>query len=105
MTTPISNAIAAYQAATSPKLGGAESPAAEVASTGQTFGALLDKVGTDALQAQKTAEEMSKQAVAGKADLRDVVTAVQNAELTLETVVAVRDKVINAYNEILKMPI
>ncbi len=43
--------------------------------------------------------------IAGEADLKDVITAVANAEQTLETVVAVRDKVLAAYNEILKMPI
>ena len=35
----------------------------------------------------------------------DVVTAVAEAEATLQTVVAVRDKVIAAYNDIIKMPI
>ena len=45
------------------------------------------------------------QALAGKADLADVVTAVSNAELTLQTVVAVRDRVVAAYLDILKMPI
>jgi flagellar hook-basal body complex protein FliE len=34
-----------------------------------------------------------------------VVTAVTNAELTLETVVAVRDRVVQAYQDILRMPI
>jgi len=33
------------------------------------------------------------------------VTAVANAEHTLETVIAVRDKVLTAYQEILRMPI
>ncbi|NBX04163.1 MAG: flagellar hook-basal body complex protein FliE, partial [Alphaproteobacteria bacterium] len=41
----------------------------------------------------------------GKVDLTDLVTAVSSAELTLNTVVAVRDKVINAYQEIIRMPI
>ena len=35
----------------------------------------------------------------------DVVTAVANAELTLETVVAIRDQVIQAYQEVIRMPI
>jgi flagellar hook-basal body complex protein FliE len=34
-----------------------------------------------------------------------VVTAVSNAEVTLQTVVAVRDRVVAAYLDILKMPI
>ncbi len=44
------------------------------------------------------------QALNGNSDLVDVVTTVQNAEMVLETVVAVRDKVIAAYNDIIKMP-
>ena len=45
------------------------------------------------------------QAATGKADLVDVVTAVAAAEATLETVVTVRDQVIKAYQDILRMPI
>jgi flagellar hook-basal body complex protein FliE len=43
--------------------------------------------------------------LAGKADIVDVVNAVNQAELTLDTVVAVRDKVVSAYQSILNMPI
>ena len=50
-------------------------------------------------------EKLSAQSVAGKAELTDVVTAVTSAELTLQTVVAVRDRVISAYQEIMRMPI
>lgn len=53
----------------------------------------------------KAGEQQSLAAAAGAADLTDVVTAVGKAELTLQTVVAVRDKVIQAYQEILRMPI
>ena len=45
------------------------------------------------------------EALNGSADLVDVVTSVQNAEMVLDTVVAVRDKVIAAYQDIIKMPI
>ncbi|MEM7571197.1 MAG: flagellar hook-basal body complex protein FliE [Pseudomonadota bacterium] len=41
----------------------------------------------------------------GQAQLLDVVTAVTSAEMAVETVVAVRDKVLSAYNDIIKMPI
>ena len=41
----------------------------------------------------------------GQVDIRDVVMAVNNAEVTLQTAVAVRDKVIAAYQEIMRMPI
>jgi flagellar hook-basal body complex protein FliE len=45
------------------------------------------------------------QALAGQADLTDVVIAVTNAEVTLQTVVAIRDRVIQAYQEIIRMPL
>ena len=50
-------------------------------------------------------EQKSAQAVTGQVDIRDVVMAVNNAEVTLQTAVAVRDKVIAAYQEIMRMPI
>ncbi len=50
-------------------------------------------------------EAVTTRAIAGKADVTDVVMAVSNAELSLNTVVAVRDRVISAYQDIIKMPI
>ena len=49
------------------------------------------------------AEATQLQALTGKVDLSNLVTAVANAELTLNTVVAVRDRVITAYNAIINM--
>jgi flagellar hook-basal body complex protein FliE len=48
---------------------------------------------------------MAIKQVAGQADIVDVVNAVNAAELSLDTVVAVRDKVIQAYQSIMQMPI
>ena len=50
-------------------------------------------------------EKMAANQASGKADIVDVVSAVNSAELTLDTVVAVRDKVIAAYQSIMQMPI
>lgn len=69
------------------------------------FGSLVQNVLASAQQSTKAAEAQSMAAVAGKADIVDVVTAISAAESTLETVVAVRDQVISAYQEILRMPI
>ncbi len=44
-------------------------------------------------------------AAQGKANLVDVVTAVSESEAAIETLVAVRDRVIAAYEEIMRMPI
>jgi flagellar hook-basal body complex protein FliE len=53
----------------------------------------------------RAGEAMTLQAAAGNADINDVVLAVGKAEMTLQTVVTLRDKVIHAYQEILRMPI
>ena len=50
-------------------------------------------------------EMLSTKAIAKEADMHDMITAVSNAELTLNAVVAVRDRVISAYQDIIKMPI
>lgn len=50
-------------------------------------------------------EATATKALMGKADLTDVVTAVSQAETALNTVVTIRDRVINAYQDIIKMPI
>jgi len=57
------------------------------------------------VQAGYKSENMAMKQMMGKADIADVVTAVTNAETALNTVVAVRDRVINAYQDIIKMPI
>lgn len=71
----------------------------------QAFGGLLNTALSTASGAGQTVETAMVQAATGKADLVDVVTAVAAAEATLETVVAVRDQVIKAYQDILRMPI
>jgi flagellar hook-basal body complex protein FliE len=73
--------------------------------TGPSFSNLVENAAEQALENTKAGEKASIQAIAGKADLNDVVTAVSNAEVTLQTVVAVRDRVVGAYLDILKMPI
>lgn len=69
------------------------------------FGDLLTDSLSKARNAGYSGENMSTKAIAGEAELHDLITAVSNAELTLNTVVAVRDRVINAYQDIIKMPI
>jgi flagellar hook-basal body complex protein FliE len=61
-------------------------------------------VGTVA-QTGRVADAQSFEAAVGKSDMVDVVTAVAESEAALETLVAVRDRVIAAYEEIMRMPI
>jgi flagellar hook-basal body complex protein FliE len=72
---------------------------------GIDFGDLLKSAMTDAARASKVAEHRIADQVAGKAELIDVVTAISSAEASLETVMSVRDQVISAYQEIMRMPI
>ena len=55
--------------------------------------------------ATRAAETQMAAHSAGQTDLVNVVTAIASAEASLETVVAVRDQVISAYQEIMRMPI
>lgn len=70
-----------------------------------SFAAMLRDVAGDALAAGRSAEATAAAAVGGHGDISQVVTAVSEAEMTLQTVVAVRERVIEAYKEILRMPI
>ena len=74
-------------------------------SAGPSFGTMVkDAIG--ALQKTTKASDQQTQAMAaGKANIVDVVTAVAETEVAINTLVSVRDKVISAYDEIMKMPI
>ena len=95
-------ASAAYQAAA--KMGGAAASSA-ASPTGAGFGDFLTSAMKDAIGSMKAGEQAAAQQAAGKGDMVSVVNAVNQAELTLDTVVAVRDKVISAYQSIMQMPI
>ena len=53
----------------------------------------------------KMAEETSKAAMVGDADPHALVQALAQTELAVETAVTLRDKVVEAYQEILRMPV
>ncbi len=72
---------------------------------GSGFAEVLRDATQGAIGSLRDAESQSLKAATGDADLTDVVTAVSKAELTLETVVTLRNRVIQAYQEIMRMPI
>jgi len=75
------------------------------ASAGPSFGTLLkDAIGA-VNQSSRASEAQSQAMAAGKANIVDVVTAVAETEVAVDALVAVRDKVISAYEEIMRMPI
>lgn len=106
MPGPMSNmndAIAAYGRVARIAGGAApERPAQK--SGGDDFAGLVQSAIQEAVRINREGEKMSIRALQDKADLSQVVTAVAEAEVTLQTVVAVRDKVVEAYKEILRMP-
>ena len=69
------------------------------------FGDILKSAMSDAMSASKNAETQMIANAKGKADMVDVVTALSSAQASLETVMAVRDQVIAAYQQIMQMPI
>jgi flagellar hook-basal body complex protein FliE len=72
---------------------------------GPSFADFLKQTGTDTVNNMKQGEAQTIQGLAGKAELSDVISAVSQAEVSLQTVVAVRDKVIAAYQDIMRMAI
>ncbi len=70
-----------------------------------SFSELLGDSLSQAKNSGYKSESISAKSLAEQAELHDLVTSVTNAELTLNTVVAVRDRVVQAYQDILKMPI
>lgn len=71
-----------------------------------SFGDFLQKAVNETVNSGKASEhQMAASAASKDGSIVDVVTAVAEAETTLQTVVAVRDKVIAAYQDIIRMPI
>jgi flagellar hook-basal body complex protein FliE len=69
------------------------------------FGDLVKTAATESISTLRAGEQASANAIIGNADLTDVVEAVTAAELTLQTVVSVRDRMMGAYQEIMRMSI
>lgn len=103
MSNNINSALNAYQQA----LGriGAKNPLEEAKPAQNSgFKDMVENALTTTVDASKQSEKLSLSGIAGKADIQDVVLAVSNAQMALETVVAVRDTAIKAYKEIMAMP-
>ena len=71
---------------------------------GVSFGDWLKDSASTAIDTMRGGEKQAAGAVMGKADLTDVVGAITDAETTLSTVIAVRDKMVAAFEEIMRMP-
>ncbi len=97
-------AAAAYQSIANMAGASASAPTA-AATPGTGFSDFLSGAIKDSIGTISQGEQAATQQVTGKANIVDVVNSVNAAELTLDTVVAVRDKVVQAYQSIMNMPI
>jgi flagellar hook-basal body complex protein FliE len=110
MTSPIgaANAYASLAKITDPGSGGLAAGLAKGVgglSGTDSFGAMVKDAVTSVVKSGRGADAQTQAAVTGKANVVDVVTAVAESETAIETLVSVRDKVIQAYEEIMRMPI
>jgi flagellar hook-basal body complex protein FliE len=104
MTTPSAAANAyASLARISDASGGLGKAVGET--NGPSFGALLKDAIGSVLEAGKASDAQQRAMVAGTANIVDVVTAVSETEVAVEALVSVRDRMIQAYEEIMRMPI
>jgi flagellar hook-basal body complex protein FliE len=85
--------------------GAAETAAAAEATGGGGFGAALQRAVEGAVEAGHAADASGVRALSGQGGVSDVVLAVSRAELALQTAVAVRDRVVSAYQDVMRMPI
>lgn len=105
MTTPGIAANAYTAAANLTKRITPDKSAETAALTRPDFGAMVTDAAKDVVASGQAAEAKSVAMMQGKANVVDVVTAVAETEVALETMVSVRDRVIAAYQEIMRMPI
>ena len=69
------------------------------------FGATLRHALEGAVDSGRQADALAMKAAGGDGNITDVVAAVSKAELALQTTVAIRDRVVQAYQDIMRMPI
>ena len=107
MSIPFSAATNAYASAskliTQNLKGGAD--VASTGGQGLDFAKLLSQAVQGVSDAGKASDQKSLDLINGKGNLVDVATSVAQTQVAVEGLVAVRDRVISAYEDIMKMPI
>lgn len=84
---------------------GVRSAAAATPSEGPSFDQALAKVVGSAVDTLQTGEAVAIQGVEGAASPMKVVDSVMAAQRSLQTVLAIRDKAVSAYQDIARMAI
>lgn len=105
MITSLTQAHSAY----AQSLENSKTPLSDGITDGATphtdFSSVLSQTLGDALTTSHAAEAQSAQGLTGKGDMTQIVTAVSNAQLTLQTSTVLRDRMVQAYQDIMKMAI
>jgi flagellar hook-basal body complex protein FliE len=83
----------------------AASAASGAAKSDTSFGSVLKEAISSVDELGKKSDAQTRAMANGKSNMVDVVTAVSETEVAIDAVVAVRDKIIQAYEDIMKMPI
>ncbi|HER27308.1 MAG TPA: flagellar hook-basal body protein FliE [Rhodospirillales bacterium] len=105
MAVPIQNLTNALSAYAQAPAGGTVGMNPRDGQGGSEFADLVKGAIKQAVTIGERSEAISIAAIQDRADINEVVTAIAEAEITLRSVVAVRDKVVEAYREILRMPV
>ena len=107
MSTPFNAVASAYNNASKliQDAGKTSSSISGQGAQGTDFGKFLTDEIQGVINAGKTSDKMSLDLVNGKANVVDVATAISQTQLAMESMVAVRDKVVAAYQSIMSMPI
>ena len=79
--------------------------ASGASATGGGFGDMLSRAVQGVVDTGHDADAKSMQAIAGGGNITEVVTAVSKAELALQSTTAIRDRVVQAYQDIMRMTI
>lgn len=106
-TTPFNAALSAYGNASKLVTQSARPQVDQQAAAeqGNEFAKFLAQSVQGVVDAGKVSDQMSLDLVNGKANVVDVVTSIAQTEFAIESMVTVRDRVISAYEEIMRMPI
>ncbi len=96
MVMNVADALAAYKQISGQSGAGVSA----VSGGGDSFGDFLKNFAGDAVKTLETGEKATSDAATGKTSIASVVTAVSDAQLVLQEIVTIRDKVIAAYQAV-----
>ncbi|MGO6702608.1 flagellar hook-basal body complex protein FliE [Rhizobium ruizarguesonis] len=99
----MTRALGAVDTENSASSSAATMPGTAGAANGMSFASIMGNMASDAVNSLKGAESMSFAGIKGTATTREVVDSMLQAEQTLQTAIAIRDKVVSAFLEVTKM--